>query len=296
MRPGNNYAERVPNLAVLTMTKGRHDELLAQVDGLSVSTLTPHIHSVVSMGDRDLTRGRLPLGTDRWTTLVRPVETDRRALPVAAARNRAAEQAVEAGADVLVFLDDCVIPGPRTLERLTAAVVGETVPEDGPPTPPVVWRAPLLNLPAREEGQLMYPLGELHELGRRVAGTPHLLPGQTQVDKRWSLFDGACFAMSAEDFARSGGFCPHYAGRGLQDADFAEVVRRAGGTILWVGDADAYRQPGEPFDHEHEVRHAIRHAQVWRERWGAGPDHPWLLRLRAQGLIQETDLEDRSVR
>lgn len=275
------------------MTKGRHEELLAQVDGLSVGTVAPDVHSVVSMGDRDLTRGRLPLETDRWTTLVRPIETDRRALPIAAGRNLAAEQAIEAGADVLIFLDDAVIPGPLTLERLSAAVGGDLTAPADPVTAPVLWRAPVLTLPALEEGQLVHPLGQLHELGQRVGGTPELLSGQVQVDPRWALFDGACFAMSVEDFQRTGGFCPDYAGHGLEDADFAEVVRRAGGTIAWVGGADAYRQPGEAFDHEHQARHAIQHAEVWRERWGAGPDHPWLVHLQAQGLVRQTELEGR---
>lgn len=277
------------------MTKARHEELLAQVDGLSVGSVPPDIHSVVSMGDRDLTRGRLPLATDRWTTIVRPVETDRRALPIAAARNQAAAQAIEAGADVLVFLDDSIIPGAHTLERLRDAVVGRPAPEDGPLSGPVVWRAPVLDLTGLEEGQLLYPLGGLHELGRRVAGTPTLLPGQVQADRRWSTFDGACFAMSAEDFERTGGFCTDYTGRGLQDADFAEVVRQAGGSLAWVGGSDAYRQPGQPFDHEHEVRHAVRHAQVWRERWGSGSEHPWLLRLQEKGLLRQTEVEGHSV-
>jgi hypothetical protein len=52
------------------MAKGRHEHLLGQVDGLSVGSEPPALHSVVSMGDRDLTRGRLPLGTDRWRTVV----------------------------------------------------------------------------------------------------------------------------------------------------------------------------------------------------------------------------------
>ncbi|WP_134774508.1 glycosyltransferase family 2 protein [Ornithinimicrobium flavum] len=279
-------------IGVLTTSKAHHDQLLAQVDGLSVGTVAPHVHSVVSMGDRDLTRGRLPLGTDRWTTIVRPVETDRRALPVAAARNLAAANAVEAGADVLVFLDDTVIPGPHTLERLLAAVTGQDAAEE-PVRAPVVWRAPVLDLPPLAQDELVYPLGRLAEIALPVGGTPSLVPGQLEVDDRWSLFDGACFAMSAEDFDRTGGFCTDYTGRGLQDADFAEVVRRAGGSLVWVGGADAYRQPGEPVDQEHQARHAVRHAQVWRQRWDDPPQHPWLARLQAEGLVKATDLEER---
>lgn len=279
-------------IGVLTMSKAHHDQLLAQVDGLSVGSVPPHVHSVVSMGDRDLTRGRLPLGTDRWTTVVRPVETDRRALPIAAARNLAAANAIEAGADVLVFLDDTVIPGPQTLERFLEVVTGQLTPED-PVSAPVVWRAPVLDLPPLDEDELVYPLGRLHEIGQQVGGPVGLIPGQLQVDERWSLFEGTCFAMSAADFERTGGFCTDYTGRGLQDADFAEIVRRAGGTLVWVGGADAYRQPGDPVDKDHQARHAVRHAQVWRRRWDDRPEHPWLLRLQDEGLLKATDLDER---
>lgn len=282
------------NIGVLTQSKARHTQLLAQVDGLSLSSVSPRVHSVVSMGDRDLTRGRLPLGTDRWTTVVRPVETDRRALPIAAARNLAAANAIAEGADVLVFLDDVVIPGPHTLERLAEAVTGQLQPQ-APVPAPVVWRAPLSDLPPLHEDELVYPLGRLHEIARPVPGAPALVPGQLQVDPHWSLFDGACFALSAEDFQRTGGFCTDYTGRGLQDADFAEVVRAAGGSLVWVGGADAYRQPAEPVDPDLQARHALRHAQVWRERWDAGPQHPWLLQLQAAGLLKATDLDGERV-
>ena len=279
------YAAHVPGtIAVLTMTRAQHSQLLAQTDGLSVGTVPPQIHSVVSMGDRDLTRGRLPLATDRWTTLVRPVQTDRRALPIAAARNTAAAQAVEAGADVLVFLDDAIIPGPHTLERLSEMITGQVRPDE-PVSEPVVWRAPVLDLPELAEGELSYPMGHLHEKGRRGPQAPQLVAGQLLVDTRWSLFDGGCFAMSAEDFARTGGFCADYVGRGLQDADFAEIVRSLGGTIVWVGGADAYRQPGEQVEPALQARYAARHVTTWRERWERDPEHPWLEGLREQELL-----------
>lgn len=275
-------------IAVLTMTRARHDLLLAQVDGLSVGTQPPHLHSVVSMGDRDLTRGRLPLGTDRWQTVVKPVPTDRRALPIAAARNLAAHNAMEEGADVLVFLDDRVIPGGRTLERLTEAVTGANVPDELPDGP-VLWRAPLLGLPPVEDEAVGYPLRSLPELARQLPGVPPLVPGQFQADPRWPLFSGACFAMSAEHFRATGGFCPDYAGHGLEDADFAEVVRRLGGGVVWVGGADAYLQPAEPVERDRQARYAVGHAQLWRERWGTEPDHPWITRLIAEGLLRRED-------
>lgn len=273
-------------IGVLTMTRARHDLLLAQVDGLSVGSVPPDVHSIVSMGDRDLTRGRLPLATDRWVTVVKPTPTDRRALPLTAARNLAAANAIEAGAEILVFLDDTVIPGERTLERFAEAVSRRSAEPADLPDGPILWRGPLLRLPPVEDPDRGYPMRLLDELGRRVPGTPPLAPGQLQVDPRWPLFRATSFAMSAEDFRRSGGFCPDYLGHGLEDADFAEVVRRQGGAMVWVGGADGYQQPAPDTETDAQVRHALAHAQIWAARWGAEPDHPWLTRLVAQGLLR----------
>ena len=270
-------------IAVLTMAKGRHGHLLGQVDGLSVGSLPPAVHSVVSMGDRDLTRGRLPLGTDRWRTVVRPVQSDRRALPLAAARNAAAEAAVEEGADLLVFVGGDVIPGKRALERYADAVA-EGAPEGV--GGPVVWQGPLLHLPPLENAALGYPFGHLAEIAAPTAGDPMLEPGQREPEPDWSHFRGCAFAMTAADFAEVGGFCTDYAGHGLEDADFAEKVSRAGGSLVWVGGATAYLQPVPPPETADELRIALRHAATWRSRWGVDPDHPMLDRLLGAGVLQ----------
>lgn len=279
-------------IAVLTMTRGRHDHLLGQVDGLTVGTTPPHLHVVISMGDRDLTRGRLPLGTDRWRTIVKPVPTDRRALPYAAARNLAASLAVEEGADVLVFLDAAVIPGPRTLERYADAVakgVGARASVDGLDgvDGPLIWTGAVLDLPEQEDPALGYPLRKLHELARRHPGAPRLAPGQTQVEPRRHLFSPASFAMTATDFEAVGGFHDGYTGPGLEAADFAASVAERGGAIVWVGGADAYRQPGERPSPDQEVKYALSHAEVWRERWGSEPGDPWLTRLVGEGHLRQ---------
>ncbi len=273
-------------IAVLSMAKGRHEHLLGQVDGLSVGSLPPDVHSVVSMGDRDLTRGRLPLGTDRWRTVVRPVQSDRRALPLAAARNVAAEAAAAEGADVLVFLGGDVIPGRRTLERYAEAVAG------GPPeglSGPVVWQGPLLYLPPLENEAIGYPFGHLAEIATPDPRDPVLEPGQQLPESRWELFRGASFAMSTQDFIEVGGFCPDYAGHGLEDADFGEKVRHAGGSLVWLGGATAYLQPVPEPDLADEQRIALRHAATWRARWGTDPDHPMFERLLGAGVLQRAE-------
>ncbi|RIK14730.1 MAG: hypothetical protein DCC50_10330, partial [Acidobacteria bacterium] len=163
---------------VITSAKGHHEQLLNQVDGLSVGSVPPMVHCVVSMGDRDLTRGRLPLGTDRWETLVRPVPSDRRALPLAAARNVGAEMAVEAGAKVLVFVAGHVIPGSRTLERFAEVAINRPA---GLPDGPVVYVGPILELPEPDE-TTGYPFGRLVEVALADGSErPRLFPQDGDV-------------------------------------------------------------------------------------------------------------------
>ncbi|WP_162802969.1 glycosyltransferase family 2 protein [Ornithinimicrobium avium] len=272
--------------AVLTMAKGGHQQLLHQVDGLSVGSVPPLVHCVISMGDRDLTRGRLPLGTDRWTTLVRPIPSDRRALPLAGARNLAAEMAVEAGAEVLVFLGGHVIPGSRTLERFAEAVSERPA---GLPDGPVVYVGPLLHLPEPEEA-VGYPFGRLDEVALPAPGIDPPEPGRHLGEPSPERFDGRAFAMSARDFRAAGGFCADYTGHGLEDADFAEKVTRAGGAFVHVGGATAYVQPVEPPDLQTELRVALRHAGTWRSRWGGDPvEHPLYERLLGSGVLRRTE-------
>ncbi|MDO5739022.1 MAG: hypothetical protein Q4P07_02620 [Ornithinimicrobium sp.] len=274
-------------IAVLTMTRGRHDQLLGQVDGLSVGSVPPAIHSIASMGDRDLTRGRLPLASDRWRTIVRPVPTDRRALPLAAARNATAAQAISAGADVLVFFDGDVIPGTRALERYAAAVTGEAgaaIREQV--AGPILWCGPVLQLPEPANPEVGYPLRKLDTLGVRTPGTPPLRNGELVIEERFELFHALAFAMSADDFEATGGFCPQYTGKGLEDADFAQIVREAGGAMVWVGGATTYLQPGQEVAEAEEERIALNHAKIWGDRWGQPSTHPWLQRLVGQGRLR----------
>jgi hypothetical protein len=102
---------------VLTVVSGDHQHLLSQVDGLSVSTWPPDVHVVVSVRDRAVTRGRLPIRCDRWHTDVLVLA----ALPRASflpALELGARRALQHDAEVLVYLSVHCIPHARLLETL----------------------------------------------------------------------------------------------------------------------------------------------------------------------------------
>lgn len=177
-----------PRIAVLTMVSGEHDHLLSQVDGLSVSTWPPDIHVVTSIRDRTVTRGRLPIRSDRWTTVVPvlPVPPSRDAL--LPGLHTAGRAALDAGADVLIFLSVSCIPSRRLIKAFTEACTS------GTSRTPTLWHSTLDELgPPPAVG---YPVaGDLDE---------HLLVGRSPSpaatvgsgEREW----WHSFAMTARDW------------------------------------------------------------------------------------------------
>ncbi|WP_298885784.1 hypothetical protein [uncultured Serinicoccus sp.] len=106
-----------PRIAVATVVNREHEALLGQVDGLAMSTWPPDVHVVLSVSDRELTRNRLPIRSDRWETRV-----PRLKLPGGTpgwegdALLRAMDTAADSGAEVLVFMAVDSIPTPGLLQ------------------------------------------------------------------------------------------------------------------------------------------------------------------------------------
>ncbi|MFK5636053.1 MULTISPECIES: hypothetical protein [unclassified Ornithinimicrobium] len=217
-----------PRIAVLTMVSGEHDHLLSHVDGLAVSTWPPDVHVVTSIRDRALTRGRLPIASDRWTTVVPvlPVPPSRDAfLPGLHAAGRAA---LEGGADVLIFLSVSCIPSRRLLQVLAqAATCGQS-------STPTLWHSVVDGLaPAPSVG---YPVaGDLDAfLGDRAH-----TPGPTTVPgRRWC----DSFAMTARDWRL---VMPRVHASHPYDGaptDVEDVITASSGRFRQVTGATAYLQ------------------------------------------------------
>ena len=140
-----------PRTAVATVVHHEHEALLGQVDGLSASTWPPDLHVVLSVSDRELTRNRLPIRSDRWET-----EVPRLQMPTTPcgwhhrAMILALDEAATDDVDVLVFLDVRSIPAPDLLQAY-AELASEAA--DGPPT---LVEADVLDL--LPPGPLGYPV------------------------------------------------------------------------------------------------------------------------------------------
>jgi GT2 family glycosyltransferase len=252
---------------VVTIVSGRHEHLRRQHAGLAASTLAPHDHIVVGMGD--------PL--DDWAPAApRPTIVHLDApgpLPLAAARNLGAHRAIEGGAELVVFLDVDCIPAPQMLARYADAAAAH---------PLTVLTGAVGYLPAHTDYARPERFAEVaHVHGfrpRPVAGVVE--PGRHELF--WSL----SFAVTPETWRRLGGFHEGYTGYGAEDTDLGMTARDAGIPVAWVGGAEAFHQYHEthdpPVQHLHDI---LRNGGEFARRWGFWPMRGWLDEFAARGLV-----------
>lgn len=268
-----------PLTAVVTIVHGRHEHLAGQAWGLARQTRRPDIEVVVAMGD--------PAAADRARSL-RPgvltpgVDLVEGHLPLAAARNRGARAAVEAGATNLVFLDVDCIPGEDLVHRYAEVLA----PPDARDDRPLVACGEVAYLPPVAD-PADYRVRALATLAEPHPARPRPEPGRTMVADDVRLFWSLSFAIVAAQWERLGGFSEDYRGYGAEDTDFAQRLSVAGGTLLWVGGAPAYHQwhDGEvpPLRHLEEI---VRNANTFHDRWGWFPMEGWLAVFAERGLAQ----------
>lgn len=245
------YGGPVPStVAVITVVTGHH-ELARQVDALRRGSRQPDLHVVVLLDDDD-PRGLPADGETPWQTLVRRVQPGEDEEPMAFAHNTGAAEAVAQEIDILVFLDDDVIPGPELVASYAEALA--PVPEEDPMTPeveervlqpqvPTLWCGALADLREVEDGD-DYDLDRLHKGADFAPDNNRVKDGKVETAVDLTRADSANLAMLAADFVLAGGF-PNNQVVG-EDSALAEVVRQLGGVLKWVGGATAYREHVTP--------------------------------------------------
>ena len=274
-----------PSTALITTVRRQHDELLDQVGGFSLGADVPEFHVVVALADRTVSQGQLPITSDRWTTLIAGLPTVRQQLPTARGLALGVEQAVEAGAELLVLVDVTCIPSPRFLAQLHEHIA------DTHTTGPTLWAPTVQRLvPAPPEG---YEFTRLEEWVRS-APQPPARPLRDELEVAVvdpDVFSCPCVAISTADLEAVGGLCPDYVGGMGHDTDLAAAVTHAGGAVRRVSAATAYRRHQDPATPEAaHLASATTDAHLFHERWDRWPRAPWLTELTEAGLVT---LEDR---
>jgi GT2 family glycosyltransferase len=266
--------------AVVTIVSGRHAHLAAQHRSLALGSTLPDDYIVVAIDDPEVAA---VVAQRRWPT-ARMIEVNRspEGLPLAAARNAGAEAAIEAGAEVLIFLDVDCIASAHLVNRYRAVAQ-----HDGPAA--AIYSGTVRYLPPAPPGGYQPAWCERH-------GQPHParpVPGPDEIircenpDLFWSL----SFALPVPAWQMVGGFWEDYVGYGGEDTDFAAAADRAGLAMWWVGGADSYHQhhpaSDPPVEHLDDI---IRNAAIFHERWNRWPMNGWLEQFRDAGLahVDET--------
>ncbi|MGW6486763.1 glycosyltransferase family 2 protein [Streptomyces sp. NPDC055056] len=269
--------------AVITLVAGRHRHLRLQQHGLAAGSRHPGHYVVVALDDPSVA------GVVREQTLPADVIQMKRVggrLPLAAARNAGARRALDAGAELLIFLDVDCVPGHRTIERYTE-VAEKTVGSQAhallcgtvsylPPPPPGGYLLDTLDV-----------LAPPHP-GRPVPKEDGIVP-----DGDHRLFWSLSFAATEATWRRTGGFCERYTGYGGEDTDFALTAASAGVGLWWVGGAPAYHQhhpvSRPPVEHLADI---LRNGAIFRQRWGRWPMEGWMRDFGRLGLVRHDPATD----
>ncbi len=264
-------------VAVVTIVHGRGAHLRAQHASLARGDVPDH-YVVAAMGDSSVLAWH---PADPPAPDVIEVTMHAGLLPLAAARNAAASRALSRGADVLVFLDVDCLAGPALVQAYADAARER---------PDVLWSGPVTYLPP--PGERGYPLDGLDALDAPHASRPAPGPGEHRLGGDPDLFWSLSFAVHADGWRRTGGFCESYVGYGAEDTDFAATATSAGLTLGWLGSARAYHQhhptSSPPVQHLADILH---NGALFRRRWGRWPMEGWLVEFERMGLVEREDGE-----
>lgn len=266
--------------AVVTVAHGRHAHLALQREMLGRSAEPVEDYLVVALDDEELATSL----ADRTDVTVLTHGPGRHGLPLAAARNAGAAEALRRGAELVIFLDVDCLPDPALVGYYQAAAARDE---------PALLCGPVVYLP--RPGASGYDLEGLHRYAVHPA-RPAPAPGQVQLDGDPRLFWSLSFAVTRETWLRTTGFCPDYEGYGAEDTDFAFAARDAGTSVTWVGGATAYHQwhptQSPPVAHLEDI---VRNAAIFAGRWGWWPMEGWLDAFTDQGLVRWDEARGRYV-
>ena len=260
-----------PSASVLTLVRGRADRLRNLMVGLARQSVPPRELVVAWMQPEraaDLPDPGCP---------VRHRHVAGEPMPLAAARNRAAEAA---SGDLLVFLDVDCIPSPT----LVAAYRRAAAQAEG------LFLGEVLYLPPGLDADVAADDAALARLGRAHPARPPVPTEGLRREPDPGQLWGLSFALPAHAWRAVGGMDEAYVGYGSEETDLAMRLSAAGLPTFWVGNACAYHQHHPvhvpPLQHFDAI---LANAARFRGAHGRWCMTYWLDQFRAAGLIAWDD-------
>lgn len=250
--------------SVLTLVRGRDEHLRNLMRGLARQTLPP-AELVIAWMQPDATPDLPDPGCP-----VRHLHVAGKPMPLAAARNRAAEAA---SGETLIFLDVDCIPN----AGLVAAYAGAGSES--------LLLGEVLYLPDGAVGSDL-DFARLDRLGRVHPAKPPIPEAGLRREPEAKELWGLSFALPAAAYRRIGGMDEGFSGYGGEETDFAVRLAASGVPTHWVAGARAYHQHHPvhvpPLQHFDDI---LRNAARFHAGHGHWCMEYWLGQFRDAGLI-----------
>lgn len=251
-----------PDIAVLTIAKGRQGHLANLIDGLCGGVEFPTSCIVIDMNDEPASLPATPFPLLHH-------HAPMNGLPLAEARNQAARLAGDAH---LVFLDVDCIPAPGFVPVMRQALDAHDA----------LVCCEVLYLPPNAAGGA----AGMEQSGRPHPHRPFPTRG-SRLESNAGLFWSLAFGIRAATFQALGGFDTRFSGYGAEDTDLGFRARAAGVPLVLTAETRAFHQYHPVFDpplqHFDDI---LANAGLFRDLHGIWPMDGWLCAFAAMGLIE----------
>jgi N-acetylglucosaminyl-diphospho-decaprenol L-rhamnosyltransferase len=252
--------------SVLTLVRGRRAQLTNLMRGLALQSSKP-AELVIAWMQPEPFEDLPDPGCQ-----VRHVMVQGDALPLAKARNQAAEASK---GDFLIFLDVDCIPEPG----LVAAYEEARRVQDG-----LFLGEVLYLLPGAASGALDF--ARLDQLGVPHPSKPPMPSSGVRLEPDVGQLWGLSFALGRQSYLAVGGMSELFEGYGGEETDFATRLGMLGLPFFWTAGARCYHQHHPisvpPLQHFDAI---LRNATLFHERHGRWCMDYWLGQFQSLGLI-----------
>ncbi|WP_420605490.1 glycosyltransferase family 2 protein [Novosphingopyxis sp.] len=260
-------------LTICTIVRGRERHLRQMMLGVRAQRQPADRLVIAYMQDE------MPTGLPDMPCELVAIHVKGEAMPLAAARNRAAELA---DADHLLFLDVDCIPDPELVRR----VAQELPRANSQVLLPEVRYLSGERRDWTEAGSDVLDYDAMVRNGVRHPAKPLLDGVSVRREPDHGELWGLAFALHAADWQKAGGMDEDYRGYGAEETDFAYRLQSAGIDLAWLGRTKVYHQHHAvhvpPLHHFEAI---IRNARLFHTRWGRWCMDYWLGQFADIGLV-----------
>ncbi len=258
------------DISVCTIYAKRKLHLINLLKGLANSTTPFNELIIVTMNDElpDLLTVSFPIKTTA-------IKTNNIFLPLAAARNKAADLAT---GEKLIFLDVDCISHPNLVQTFNRHLDREDA----------LYQGSVRYLASGwQQNRWTYDTLQKQSLPHRLQGEEVI--GQNKKSHPYELFWSLCFGIRKKSFLSIGGFDVGYEGYGGEDTDFSFAARSHLIPLYKISPL-AYHQfhpsYNPPLNHLAEI---VSNARVFYQKWGILPMDKWLRQFADMGYIKLQD-------